>query len=259
MGEPVIRLMAKAIPLGPESNFDPKRDIKRITVGAYSLQGADIAMVVEGSFDPDAIQLAASKGVPTAMGAPLTKLSYAGNDLFVAGGVGFVVVTKKTLIAGNETGIRRCLDRIRDKRLKREAPEWMLKLLDNPQAPIVGVADLSRETQVGAVAQQLPFVQGISIARVLGNYQPPGINFAGAITYTDASNAERGAASLKQLSNLAALMQMLSVLGVKAPISDLQVRTEQQDVQFIVAVDAQGVAAMLDLVGTSIAKPTTTR
>jgi len=259
LGEPVAKLMTKAVPLGAESNFDPKRDIKRIIVGAYSLQGADLAMVVQGNFDPEAIRQAASKGVQTALGAPLTKLSYAGNDLFVAGGIGFVVVTKKTLIAGNETGIRRCLDRIRDNRLKRDVPEWMVKLLDNPQAPVVSVADLSREPQVGAVAQQFPFVQGVSVARVLGNFQSPGINFAGAITYTDASSAERGEASLKQLSNLASLMQMLSMLGVKSPISDLQVRKEQQDVQFIVAVDSQGAAAMLDVIGAAIAKPKASR
>ena len=70
-----------AVPLGPEANFDPKRDIKRVILGLYSLQGADVAVVIQGTFDPDAIRSAASRGAMTPLGVPLTRLEYAGNEL----------------------------------------------------------------------------------------------------------------------------------------------------------------------------------
>ena len=39
LGEPVAKLMTKAVPLGAESNFDPKRDIKRIIQNRPDLVG----------------------------------------------------------------------------------------------------------------------------------------------------------------------------------------------------------------------------
>ncbi len=249
LGEPVGRLVKKAVPLGVEANFDAQRDVSRVIVGVYSLQGADVAAVVQGTFDPEAIKIAASQGVPTALGAPLTKLSYAGNDLFVAGGVGFVVVTRKTAVAGNETGIRRVLDRIRDKRVRREVPEWMATLVDTPKASIVGAGDLAREPQVQAAAQQLGFLNGLTVARVLGNFESPGINFAGSLTYPDAASAEKAAGSLETLSKMASYTQLLALLGMKPPVQNMQVKKEGNDVQFVIAVEGQSIAGFLDMAG----------
>lgn len=246
IGAAVVALAASAIPVGPDANLDVKRDIRRAIVGLYSLQGADVAAVVQGSFDPDAISASVVRGTPTILGAPLAKLSYAGNDLFVAGGVGFVVVTRHTVLAGNETGIRRALDRIREKRLRRELPEWMVQLVENPKASVVGAADLTSQPQVSAVAQQMPFLNGLRVARVLGNFEPPGINFAGALTYPDPATAAQAGASVQRIAQLASYSALLALLGINPPIRDMQAKVEQNDVQFIVAVDAQGASAVMD-------------
>lgn len=252
LGPAVAALVSHAVPLGPEANFDAKRDVRKVYMGLYSLQGADVAAVVQGTFDPDAIRTAAGRGAMTALGVPLTHLEYASNDLYTAGGVGFVVVTKGTAVAGNETGIRRVLDRIRDKRLRRDVPDWMASLVETPKASIVGVADLSTEPQVSATAQQFPFLNGLTVVRVLGNFEPPGINFAGSLTYPDTASAQRASASLQQLSQLTAYTSLLALIGIRPPIQNLQVRTEQKDVQFIVAVDSQSAASLLDMTGRSI-------
>jgi len=246
MGAAFASFTASALPLGPESNFDAKRDVSKVYLGFYSLQGADVAAVVQGNFDPDAIKASVGRGTPTMLGAPLTKLSYAGNDLYVAGDVGFVVATKHTVIAGNETGIRRVLDRIRDKRVRRDVSEWMLQLIETPKASMVGVADLTTQGSVAAAAQQLPFLNGLQVARVLGNFQAPGINFAGALTYPDAATAAAGGQSVQRIAQLASYTSLLALLGIKPPIQDMQVKTEKNDVQFIIAIDAQGASGMLD-------------
>ena len=246
LGASTRKLIQAAMPLGPEANFDPSRDIKRVVIGLYSLQGADAAMIIQGTFDPDAIRSAASLGKPNALGVQLTRLEYANNDLFVAGGVGFVVVTRNTMIAGNETGIRRTLDRIRDKRIRREVPDWMATLIDDPKASVVGVADLSTDPMVAGAAQQAPFLNGLTVVRVLGNFEPPGINFAGSLTYPDPDTATRAGASLDQLGQLTSYARLLSLIGIQPPIQNLQVRVEQRDVQFIAAVNAQGAAQVLE-------------
>lgn len=246
MGPSTRKLIQAAMPLGPEANFDPGRDVRRVVVGLYSLQGADAAMIVQGNFDPDAIRTAASLGRPNALGVRLTRLEYANNDLFVAGDVGFVVVTRQTMIAGNETGIRRTLDRIRDKRVRREVPDWMATLVDEPKASVVGVADLSTDPVVRGASQQTPFLNGLTVVRVLGNFEPPGINFAGSLTYPDNATAQSAGASLDQLGQLTSYANFLAIIGIQPPIQNLQVRVEQRDVQFIAAVNAQGAAQMLD-------------
>jgi len=252
LGPAAARLISHVVPLGPDANFDAKRDVRKAYIGAYSLQGADLAVVVQGTFDPDAIRTAADRGVMTALGVPLMHLEYARNDLYTAGGVGFVVVTRSTAVTGNETGIRRVLDRIRDKRVRRDVPSWMASLVETPKASMVGVADLSSEPQISATAQQFPFLGGLTIVRVLGNFEPPGINFAGSLTYPDPASAERAAESLQKVSQLTAYTNLLALIGIRPPIQNMQVRTEQKDVQFIVAVDSQSASSLLDLTGRSI-------
>lgn len=246
MGPGARKLIQTVMPLGPEANFDPARDVKRVLLGVYSLQGADAAMIVQGNFDPAAIRSAASLGRPNALGVRLTRLEYANNDLFVAGDVGFVVVTRKTIVAGNETGIRRALDRIRDKRLRREVPDWMAELIDTPEASVVGVADLSTDPAVRGAAQQAPFLNGLTVVRMLGNFEPPGINFAGSLTYPDNATATTAGQSLEQIGQLTSYANFLAILGIQPPIQNIQVRVEQRDVQFIAAVNAQGASQFLD-------------
>ena len=246
LGKPAAKLISSVMPLGPEANFDPARDVKRVVIGLYSLQGADAAMVVQGNFDPDAINASAGSGRPNALGVVLTKLQYANNDLFVLGDVGFVVVTRQTLVAGNETAIRRVLDRIRDKRVRRDVPDWMAKLIDTPEASIVGVADLSTDAVVAGAAQQTPFLNGLTVARVLGNFEAPGINFAGSLTYPDTATATQASASLQEISKLSSYMALLSFFGIQPPIQNLQARVQDRDVQFIVAVNSNSAAQLMD-------------
>jgi len=111
---------------------------------------------------------------------------------------------------------------------------------------MVGVADLTTQGSVAAAAQQLPFLNGLQVARVLGNFQAPGINFAGALTYPDAATAAAGGQSVQRIAQLASYTSLLALLGIKPPIQDMQVKTEKNDVQFIIAIDAQGASGMLD-------------
>ena len=60
MGPSLLALANRMAPLPPSSGFLPERDLDRIVLGLYSMQGADAAGVATGRFDPDAIKRAAA-------------------------------------------------------------------------------------------------------------------------------------------------------------------------------------------------------
>jgi hypothetical protein len=203
--------------------------------------------VLTGDFHPDLIHKAAEKQTMTPMGTPIVVTQYAGNDLYTSRNIGFTVVTSKTILAGNETGIRRALDRIRDNRVKREAPDWMVRLVETPQASVVMAGDLAGQPQVAALANRAPFLNGVRTFRVLGNFQPPGINVAGSLSYPDPATAAQAAASIQDLARQATLLSALSFLGFGAPVQGVQVDVRESDAQFVLGLDAQAVAQVLSM------------
>jgi hypothetical protein len=175
----------------------------------------------------------------------LVHSKYAGNDVFTAGNVGFTVVTTHTMLIGNETGMRRALDRIRDNRLARDVPEWMTKLVDTPQAATVIAGDVATEPRIAAMAQSVPFLMGLSNFRVVGNFQPPGVNVAGTLSYVDAQSAAAGANAIRGLSQMGAVTAVLSIFGLSAPLQNLQVETRDKDTNFVTSSDADSLARLL--------------
>jgi hypothetical protein len=151
------------------------------------------------------------------------------------------------MLVGNETGMRRALDRIRDGRVRREVPEWMTKLMDNPQASMVFAGELTNQPHVAAMAKTAPFLNGLMNFRILGNFQAPGINFAGTLSYPDPASATAGANSLRGIGQMATTMNVLAFLGISSPLKDLQVQSQDNDATFVAAVDGQSLVRLLGM------------
>jgi hypothetical protein len=244
-GGEVNRLAAKYVPLGQEAGFVPQRDLRAMVGGVYSLAGADAVAVAQGDFNPDLIRATADRHAMTPLGVPLVHSKYAGNDVYTAGNLGFTVVTTHTMLVGNETGMRRALDRIRDGRVRREVPEWMTKLMDNPQASMVFAGDLTNQPHVAAMARSVPFLNGLMNFRLLGNFQPPGINVAGTLSYPDPASAAAGANALRGVGQMAGAMNVLAIFGLGSPLQNLQVQSQDNDATFVMAVDGQSLVRLL--------------
>ncbi len=244
-GGELNRLATKYIPLGQEAGFVAQRDLKKMVGGVYSLAGADVVAVAQGDFNPEMIRSAVEQRATTPSGVPIVHSKYAGNDVYTTGNVGFTVVTKHTVLVGNETGMRRALDRIRDNRVKREVPEWMTKLMDNPQASAVLAGDVAGQPQVAAMAKMAPFLNGLSNFRILGNFQPPGVNLAGTLSYPDPTSAAAGANALRSVGQMASWMNVLAFIGITSPLQSLQVNTKDNDTMFVTALDAQSLTRLL--------------
>ena len=89
LGPDVAAMVQTILPLGPESNFVPTRDVTRVFTGVYAMQGADFCSVVQGNFDLDAIRRSIDARTVSLAGVPLTKSRYADTDLYTSGNIGF--------------------------------------------------------------------------------------------------------------------------------------------------------------------------
>jgi len=251
IGPDVAALAQRLLPLGPESGFDARRDVVRIWGGAYSMQGVDFCAVVEGTFDPAAIHRAAEVGAVTALGAPLVKSSYAGNDLYTSDNIGFVVVTPHVVLAGNETGIRRALDRLRGSKLERAVPAWMVDIASAKNAAMAGAADLSDQTPPGVLASALG---GVRHVRVLGNFDAPGLNLAGALTYADAESAAHAVSVMHSMTGALMIAGAASAFG-NIPVPKIHTEGQANDLAFTAAFQESALRPLLNLVESFSRKP----
>jgi hypothetical protein len=249
-GDKLHGIAQKRAPLPAAAGFDAKRDLEKVWLGFYSMQGADAAGVALGTFDRAKIEAAADGTATTPLGQKVTKTTYAKRALFTAGNVGFSVLTAKTALCGNDTGMRRALDRIEEGRARRQLPPNMAKLFVEPKTPIVAAADLTGSPLSDAARQTLPFLDGVKTLSLVGNFEEPGLNLAGTLTYADEAAAVRGAQNVATLrSTLERYATFMALLGIAQPIKKLEAQTSGADVAFVVAVDGVAVGALLERFG----------
>jgi len=246
-GEKLVAIATQQVPLPASAGFEPRRDLEKTYAGFYSMTGADVAGVAVGKFDKAKIEAAADGTQKTALGLPVTKSSYAGRTLYTAGNVGFTVLTSRTALFGNDVGIRRALDRIKEGRAKRQLPQWMEKLLSTPNAPLVLGADLTSNPVPDAARSQLPFLDGVQTIALLGNFQDPGLNLAGTLSYGEEESAQRGAENVVKLrGTLEGVAPFMALLGIPQPVRKLEAKAKEQEVSFVAGVDGEAVGVLLD-------------
>lgn len=230
------------VPLPPSAGFDPERDLAVMYVGLYSMQGVDTLAVASGTFHPDAIERAADGTTMTPLGAPLVKTTYAKRTLYVSRNIGFVVLTEHTVLLGDETGIRRALDRLSEGRMQHDAPKWVDDVLATPNAALAGAFDFAGQPPAEAAMKSFSFLRGMRTARVVGNFQPPGMNFAGTLTYPDAQAAQSAVQGILGIhQTIKSYGFLMSLAGITNPIQRLEAVPVEKDAQFVVAFDGRAI------------------
>lgn len=255
-GQKLISLANARAPVPQSANFVPQRDLIHAYVGVYSMQGADVAAVMIGNFDKAAIERAADGTTNTPLGTPVVKSTYANRTLYTSRNLGFVVLTARTVLIGNETGIRRSLDRIKEGRVRDQTPSSFKELMKTPNAPIVATFDLRTAPLTEAARGQLPFLHGAETGGFVANFESPGVNVAGTLSYEDADSATKGAQSLLQVKDLIASWGWLaSLLGIAQPIRQLEAAADGKKAKFVAGMDAQAVGQLLDQLSTYLGAP----
>jgi hypothetical protein len=253
-GDKLLEVAKRRAPLPEAAGFEPKRDISKVYFGVYSMQGADVAGVAVGSFDPKKIEAAADGTQKTPLGVPVTKSTYAGRALYTADSVGFTVLTTRTALFGNQTGIRRALDRIKEGTAKRELPAWATKVLSPGAAPFAFGSNLKENPVPNALRSKLPFLDGVETVAVVGNFASPGVNLAGTLVYPDETAAKTGAAKVAETrAMLDTYTPFLALLGIPQPVRKLEADAVGKEGHFVAGIDAVAFSALLsrldDLLG----------
>jgi hypothetical protein len=121
----------------------------------------------------------------------------------------------------------------------------MVDLLLTKNASMALAGDLASQPTVDAAATRLPFLGGLRVVRILGNFQPPGMNFAGSLTYADAESAKSAEAALSHVQQIAGLVSMFTSVGFGAPLPSPDVVQQGNDIAFTLKVDEAFVRLLL--------------
>ena len=253
-GDKLLEVAKRRAPVPEAAGFDPKRDLTKVYFGVYSMQGADVAGVAVGNFDPQKIAATADGIQKTPLGVPVTKTIYAGRALYTADSIGFTILTNRTALFGNQTGIRRSLDRIKEGTAKRELPPWATKVLNPGAAPFAFGSNLKDNPVPNALRSKLPFLDGVETVAVVGNFAPPGVNLAGTLVYPDETAAKTGAAKVSETrAMLDTYTPFLALLGIPQPVRKLDADAVGKEGHFVAGIDAVAFSALLarldDLLG----------
>ncbi len=241
-GASVATIADAFIPLGDDSGLVPSRDVDRVVAAGYDMAGANVTAVMSGRFDTDKIAAATKtrKGDPIAVGHYLTYTTYS------VGAVAYVPLTRRTLLAGTGNGLQRALDRLQAGKVARAMPPWVVETLETKGAELAVVADYTTHpitnATIGSVS--VPWLAGLQVARVIGDFAPPGLNVAATLTYGDPAQAERAAQGVHLvagwLTTLAPLIGGMSIQG-------LDVTTEASALQCKFAVDDHTLQTLVSL------------
>jgi hypothetical protein len=249
VGAQVAALTDALLPLGAEAGFDAKRDVDRVVLGVYTSSGVDVAAVVSGRFDEAKIAAATQSQA----GNAVVRGMYAGRVTYAVGPAMYSVLSAKTVAAGTADGMRRLLERVRDAShapgadggtLARAIPSWMDDTQSTPGAQLAAVADLtSQPVAAAAVASlSLPWLGGIRTARVIGNFEKPGMNLAATLSYDDASQAASAADGVRGVDGW---LRLLGPLLGGLSLQNLDVATDGKDAKCKFALDDRALARLL--------------
>jgi hypothetical protein len=240
-GADLARLVEKYVPIGAEAGFQASRDVDRVTFASYSYEGLDVAAIIVGRFDGARIKQMAAAQTPTKGGAPLVISQYAGRDVYTVSNIGFTLLSETRAIAGTEQGIRRVLERVKDKRVKRDIAPWMVTTIETPGAALAVAGDFATQPMPAEAARQIPmpFMQGLKAARVIATFKD-GVQIAGSLTYPDPASAETASASVKEIANRS---RWLAIFGVK--VQNIDVKVDRSDVQIALGVDDGSLRQLL--------------
>lgn len=242
-GERLLAELDARLPLPASAGFSRERDLSALHLATYSMQGIDIAGVARGHFDAKRIEAAASEYREGLLSDGLQRSEYAGRVLFTAHGVGFAIVTPRTAVFGSESGIRRCLDRIADGRLNDDLPSWAKELAASPEAAYSVGVDLRAGAVATAVARRLTFLEGATLLRGVGNFDPPGVHLAGTVSHEREQQAREGVQGLLAAGGSANLWGRL--LGLGQPIQKLEAQSSGTDNQFVLALDGNALLTLM--------------
>ena len=242
VGGQVAALAGKLVPLGEDAGFQAGRDVDRLVFASYATGGLDFAVVLVGRFDQAKIDARTT----STGGVPIVRGVYAGRTTYTAGSIQYSVLTSKTLVAGSGDGLRRLLERVQAGTLDRSVSPWVVETLETKGADLAVAADFQAHPLAAAAigSVSLPWLDGMRVARIIANFDAPGMNVASTLSYADPQHAQAAAAGVRTVDRwLNALGPILG--GIR--LQNLEVSAQESDLRCKVTLDDQTIRTALAL------------
>jgi hypothetical protein len=242
IGPRLAALGDRLLPLGDDVGFRASRDVDRVVFAGYATTGADVAVVVRGRFDEAKIA-AATRAKD---GSAIVRGAYAGRTTYSVGGSSYAVLTAKTVVVGTGDGLHRVLERVQAGTFDRALPPWVAETLESKGAQVAVAGDFAMQPIASAAigSLRLPWLRGMRMARGIGNFAPPGMNFAATLSYGVPQQAEAGADGVRFVDGWLKLLGPL-LGGIR--LQNLDVTTDRSDLRCKFAVDDQSLESLLAL------------
>jgi hypothetical protein len=242
LGPRLAAIGDRLLPLGEDAGFRASRDVDRIVFGGYATTDGDVAVIVRGRFDQAKIE-AATRGKD---GAPIARGTYAGRTTFTIGSASYAVLTGQTVVVGTVDGVRRVLERIQAGTSSRSLQPWVTGTLETKGAQMALVGDFASQpiASVAVGSLKLPWLQGLRTASGIGNFAPPGMNFASTLSYGVPQQAEASAEGVRSLDGW---LKVLGPLLGGIRLQNLEVSTDRSDMRCKFALDDEAIGGLVTL------------
>ncbi len=251
---PLTQAIQERIPVPQAMGWVPARDLRELHVGFYSLQGVDFVALALGRFPPlpPAQMVANDPRVVIDQYAGHVVFLTREQDSMLVDRLAFTVLSPGLALFGNETAVRRALDRIADGRLRRDIPPLMAQVAGDRRAAMAGALELSGMPAGALASTKIPLLPGLVRAAAVGNFQPPGLNIAATLTYDHAQTATNAAGYLSSGSAwMGAIAPWAAVMGMAQPIQKLEARSQGNDLMVVAGLDPRGITEIMRLMGGS--------
>jgi hypothetical protein len=231
LGRDISAMLDSQLPGGQEVGFVPRRDLDRVVVASYGLQGTDTLAVLRGHFDAAAIEKAARSAAGAGVAAQASPsnviglgTSYGGHALYTLEDGRFAVLSPKTILAGNGHALELALDRIKSGGAGPGLAPQMVEALHVKDAACAvtgdfGVASLS-SLQGLPIPPWVGSVKTLTMALALDD---PNVKVTGALGFDAADRAQEAADAVQKLLTL---VNTMAVAGVVPKLENLVIKAD---------------------------------
>lgn len=234
-----------SLPVSGKLGIDFAQDVDEVVLGLYATAGSDVAAVARGRFEERALKEAIEQEPVNAGQRPIVTHRFAGQQVYVSGSWALAPITSATIVFGTEIGVRRVLERIEEGRLARVLPAWFEQMLEVKEASMVVGVDLDAQPVPSVLRTRLAFLDGLRAGRFLWNFQEPGLNGAGTLTYDTPASAQKAASGLGELSETLRRSELLLTLfQIPRPFRRLEAQATDKDTQVVVEIDGRAIQAL---------------
>lgn len=238
LGGRVLAQMSQALRLPQTPEFDLGRDVDGLWAATYLAQGYDVLMVLRGRFDAAALGRLAQR-------TPAELELYAERPMLRVGAFALSALTPATAVAGSLSAVRRSLERIAERRVQDDSPQWVRALVDAPGAHFsVGVDAVESAVAAAATARLPGFVKSLARVSMVGNFEPPGLNLAATLSTHDPGQPAALAAGLEQAVRAADMYGR--VLGLGPSLARFECQVQERDVQVLCGLHERAFLALLE-------------